>query len=249
MFVKNLIIGFILLLPFLTNASVGKFAFIKGLVSIERDGSSFAVKKNDLIQKNDIIKIGPSSLAVLSLTNATIKLEENSQIKLDDNQLAYDTNIEIEFGTLVINKIKNHLKNHLKNQIKSKLHIKTKYASMGIRGTTFFVYQGKQPQTTLSVQEGEVEYMAQNSKDLIAVSDNMSVMNNIEIKNLKPRIFGFEKKINFNLDPSKNLNSSDDLKNTIEESWNNYKNEQEHQWNQKKLDENNTWENWKKENS
>jgi hypothetical protein len=91
--------------------------------------------------------------------------------------------------------------------------------------------------------------MAQNSKDSIAVSDNMSVMNNIEIKNLKPRIFGFEKKINFNLDPSKNLNSSDDLKNTIEESWNNYKNEQEHQWNQKKLDENNTWENWKKENS
>ncbi len=245
MFVKNSIIGLILLLPFLTNASIGKFAFTKGLVSIERDGSSLAVKKSDLIQKNDVIRVGPASLAVLSLTNATIKLEENSQIKLDDNQLAYDTNIEIDFGTLLINKIKNHLK----NQKKSKVHIKTKYASMGIRGTTLFVYQGKQPQTTLSVQEGEVEYIAKNSKDSIAVRDNMSVMNNIEIKNLKPRIFGFEKKINFNLDPSKNLNSQNDLINTIEESWNNYKNEQEHQWNQKKLDENNTWENWKKENS
>lgn len=243
-FFKIVYFLFLIISSFNSFASMGNCAFTKGAVTLTRNNLAIPLTKGATIEFGDFIQVGNSSITVLTLKNATIKLESNTQLKIEGNINSHDTSLDIDYGTLVIHKVKNYLRNNRKPSFK----VQTKYASMGIRGTLFFVYQGTKPQTTLSVNNGVVTYKAASSSSEIKVTENLSTMSNINQKNLRPRLFGFEKNINYNLDYNSELSSSPELISAIEKSWEDYKKEQEYLWQTKKDDDEKIWENWKQEN-
>lgn len=226
--------------------SEGKCIYVKGNVFFERAGIKEALVKNTIIKENDLIRVESNSMAILKFKHQTVKIQETSRIQISNIEEEY-TKISLESGGLIINQMKRKLKDFVNE--KPPLEIKTASASMGIRGTTFFAYQGDQNQTILSVKEGKVEFLAKNSNKNILVIDGNSSMSNEELKNLKPRIFGFEKEINYNLNPKKNLESGAGLKSALEATWNKYKSEQEAKWLDKKKTEESQWDQWKKSNN
>lgn len=244
---KIYFLSFIILFFFTQTcfAMMGNCVYVKGKVFIARNGTTSSLTKGAEIHFGDKIDVGDASLTVLILKNATLKLEPNTKMTITGNQSTHDTNIEVSIGSLVIRK----MKNYLHNNNKPKFNVKTQYASMGVRGTLFFVHQGTTPQTTLSVNNGEVAYQANGSQGEIFVGAESTTMGNSENKNLKPRKFGFENKINFNLDTNKNLDSARDLNELIAKAWQNYKDEQEYLWQNKLQEENNIWDQWKQENT
>lgn len=238
---------FLLFTFFIQNcfAKMGTCAFAKGNVTLARNGKTIKLVKDSEIHFGDVINTGPESIAILVLKNASLKIEPKTTMKINGDTSTHDTNVEVNIGSMVIRKMKHYLHNNKNPEFK----VSTKHASMGVRGTLFYVYQGKNPQTTLSVNNGEVAYQSKGSQNEILVSDNSSTMGNFENKNLKPRQFGFEEKINFNLDQSKPLESAPDLTESIEKAWLKYKHEQEYQWQKKLNDEEKTWDNWKQDNT
>lgn len=225
--------------------SEGKCIFVKGNAFFERSGVKGILTKDATVKEDDLVIIEPSSMAIIKFKYQTIKIEESTKIKIAELDDEF-TKISLENGALVINQLKKKLRESLIE--KGPLEIITKTASIGIRGTTFFAYQGIQNQTVLSVQEGKVEFVAKNSKGKVLVDDGNSSMSNEENKNLRPRVFGFEKEINYNLDPKKDITSGAGLKSAIETTWTKYKSEQEFLWQDKKKNEESQWDQWKKLN-
>lgn len=248
---KIINITFLVFIYFFPNQSFallneGKCIYAKGSVYFERAGVKEILVANTIIKENDMIIVSPKSLAIIKFKYQTLKIQETSKIQVTTLKENY-AKFSLENGSVVINQLKKKLRESVRD--KAPLEVKTASATMGIRGTTFFVYQGGEGQTVLSVQEGKVDFLAKNSIKEILVSGDNSSMTNEDLKNLRPRSFGFEKEINFNMDPEKKLESGEGLKSALEASWKKYKSEQEVVWNDKKINEESEWDNWKKLNN
>ena len=224
----------------------GTCIFVKGEATIIRGTEKIKVIKNGLVYENDLIKVAPKSLVLIKFKYQTIKLIETSTIKVAQLEKEY-MKISLDSGGMIINQLKKKLREN--SQERAPLEIKTASASIGVRGTTFFAFQGKNGETVLSVKEGTVGFQSLNSVNEVSVTDDSSSMSNADFKNLKPRKFGFEKEINFNFDSTKDLESSENLISQLEKSWKKYKNEQEFVWLDKKNNEESQWDQWKKLNN
>jgi len=229
-----------------------KCIYTKGKVSVIHEGISKTLLKNDILNVGDSVITDANSLAVVKLPTETIKVNESSSFKLAESNAINDV-LVLDLGAIIVHKLKKKLIDSLNEteQVKNKkasLIIKTHSASIGVRGTTFFAYSGKNDQTVLSVDEGVVAFKGSSSEQEVMVNENNSTMTNEDNKNLEARKFGFEDKINYALDPNEKLECKSDLYVSIENTWQKYKKEQEAAWKKQVDSETDKWERWKNKN-
>ncbi|MEA1914363.1 MAG: FecR domain-containing protein, partial [Campylobacterota bacterium] len=129
----------ILLLFILMNymfASIGTVVSINGEAIIDRNNVMHKVKKNDVIEKNDVIKTFNQTLLKIVLHDKTqISLGENSSLNIKNylynEQSKQDNSVELNFfkGTFKT------VTGRIGKLNPRKFKLKTKNASIGIRGT------------------------------------------------------------------------------------------------------------------
>lgn len=176
-------------------AEIGQFLLTRLDVTIIRDGKSIAAKKLDKIQAQDVIVTGKKSLAVVKLNDATvIKINESSQLSL--NHLFTDKN-PTQIG---LSKGSAFFKANKDAKSKTKLVIKTRTASLGVRGTTFFAAVATQKNATdtwMCVQEGVVIATSLNTKESKKVLAGQGVKISDTTKLQDPRFLPWTKGLNW----------------------------------------------------
>jgi hypothetical protein len=245
----------LIILIILASVTISSYAvemkclYAKGTVHYIRSGAKKELLKNILLKVGDTVITENASLVILKFPNETVKVMENSSFQVSELNKKNDEFL-INNGAVVINKLKHVLTDAIsRNQQSSSLKVRTSNASMGIRGTTFFVYKGEKGQTILSVNDGVVAFKGEASEANVMVAKDTTTMTNDKNQNLKSRKFGFENKINYELNPDRNLESEKNLYETIEATWIQYKTEQEFAWKKKLESESNDWDKWKSDNS
>ena len=208
----------------------------KGKVSILRNGQILPAAKNFKLNLKDRIRTSADSLAVVKSPKLTLKVVENSEVSISD--LGKEIVVDVNQGGLVAN----YLKQKIKDTVGTKLRVNTQHTSMGVRGTTFFVYNHKEQTSYLTVKEGSVEFKGKSSKTIETVSDNKTAFTNSDLQNTAPKKVGFEEDINWELKNFQgNLSQPKRLFSKMEEQWNNFKKENEKKWNDNNQDMNNQW--------
>lgn len=140
--------------------TIGKVLFSKGDVFFKKSKDSKAVpaKKGSTFSDKSIFKTGKGSLAVLSLNSGSkIKVNQNSQI-IVSKEAAGLTKGSSFFEIL---------KSKVRKNKKIKYRVKTKHASMGVRGTQFFVSLGNKNDSWMCVNEGLVEVKSKDNKTVL----------------------------------------------------------------------------------
>ncbi len=135
-----------------------KVVYRKGDVSMERAGEKRKVFKGDFLLAGDLITSGNKGLVILGFGEgyrSRMKLGPMSEITLEGKKPdADDSNEEKTFFFLKVGNILVHYIN--KNKDKNRLKVKTKTASMGIRGTEFFIHTTDSGETLVAVRSGVV---------------------------------------------------------------------------------------------
>ncbi len=126
----------LLLLPILSYASIGKITVLKGDVTINRDGSSIKAKSGSVIEKHDLIKTNKKGKVQIVFSDKTIfTIGKNST--LDISEYLYDES-QPKQNKAKFNVLKgafSSITGRIGKLNKSKFKLKTKSASIGIRGT------------------------------------------------------------------------------------------------------------------
>lgn len=203
-----------------------KIIFLKGTPYVLKGKKLSVITKKTILKDKDIIKTGARDLLIIKSKASTYKISPNSFIKLDLREPAV-INSQLAWGTVVVHFARKKVE---KNKVLA-LRIKTKTASMAVRGTTLFTNVEKNGDTTTSVEHGHVDARPLNSTKETQVRDGKSVMisNETKLAHAKPQ--GFEHYINWSLDPSaKNLNHPDALFSSIRKQWEDYKKENQKTW-------------------
>ncbi len=192
--------------------------------------------KNSHIIHGDIIKTEKEQMLILKSDASTYKISQNSFIKLDLSESDIIQS-EIAWGTSVIN----FTRDAIKNKKIEALKIKTKSASLAVRGTTLFAHVEKNGELTTSVNHGHVE-SSQEGNEIIDIRDGQSIMLSAKKGGESATALGFEKHINWNLDSnSEDLSHPEALFSSIRQKWEDYKKENEMKWDAYKRDMDNKW--------
>lgn len=220
-----------------------KVIFSKGDSSLLRNEKTLKLVKDMKVFNNDIIVTGESGLVIVKSKASTYKISKNSHLKLDLS-VKEIINSNIIYGSVVVE----FMKKNLEASKGKTLNINTRSASFGVRGTKFFTYvDPKNKNSVLSVEHGKVAFKGSNSKEERLVRKNKSSMTNINNKDLKPRTFGFEKKINWNLSDKKGtLKHKKGLFLALSKTWNKYKDENTKKWKKNSDNMDNLWNNFNK---
>lgn len=182
-----------------------------------------------------------NSLVVIKSKTKTNKIESDSKIDFMESEDI--SHIDIKQGTFLSNFLNSNKSN------KSRLIIKSRTASLGVRGTTFAFYADKNSDKNfLSVKEGVVSYQAKNSNQDVEVSRDNSVTLNERLQNLKPNSYEFQKYINWNLeDTSQPMDQPKSLYTSFNKVWSEYKKEQEFLWENRNKEMNDKWKSMSKQ--
>lgn len=223
-------------------AQSGRLVFMKGNVSFRLQGSKNykKMKKGAVVKTGDVIKTGSDGLAIIKNDLMTIKLTKNSLLKLNFRSNGR-VSARVTRGGAIFKVMKNKLS---KKDDLYRLKVRTKSASVGVRGTTFMVYNGEQKNSMTMVKEGIVDFQGYGSNFAVAVNSDKTAMTNQEKKNLKPRNLGLAQKVNWELDTKKQLRQSDEFYAHAEKLWQAYKKEQEIQWKNYKKEQQDLWNNY-----
>lgn len=186
----------VLLLLFFVNiafANIGSISSVIGKASIERDKKRLEVVLGLKIEKKDIIKTEANSKVKIRLIdNTLITLGKNSALNIEE--YLYDTKVPANSKTN-LNFFKGAFKTITGNIGKinpSKFKLKTKSASIGIRGTKII---GNEKQ--IACTEGEIEVMIFGKKFILKEGEIIDVKKDVkgprkytkeEIENLNPII-------------------------------------------------------------
>ena len=173
--------------------------YIKGTVTINNK----ALDKNKVIKAGDIISTSKDSLALIKLdTGATIKINESSSLKISIHKPKTNTTlVQLIKGSSFFRK---------DPKIKGKFNVKTKVATMGVRGTQFFVAYGQKlsDDVFMCVNKGSV-WVTADKKRATIVKEGEGV--NITKKSVisQPRFLPWTKDLNWSLNPkSKTLENN-----------------------------------------
>ena len=233
----------ILILCSFNTFGSAKIMFLKGESNLLRKDKTLKLSKGMKVFNGDTIVTGESGLVIVKSKASTYKISKNSHLKLD-LRVKEIINSNIIYGSVVVEFMKENL-----DVSKGKtLKIKTRSASFGVRGTKFFTYvDSKNKNSVLSVEHGKVAFKGANSKKERLVRKNKSSMTNKNDKDLKPRKFGFEKQINWNLSEKKgSLKHKKGLFLALSKTWNKYKDENTKKWKKNTDNMNNLWNNFNK---
>lgn len=239
---KALFLAF-LILPLTVSATLAeplKALVVKGKVYVRAPGKDkfSTLKKGDEVVSKSIIKTEENSLALLKNSTMTTKVIQRSMIKITISKSGKAAATIGNGGALF-----RYLKGP-KSSKRAGLKIKTKTASLGVRGTTFMVYSGEKNNSILSVKEGSVDFRGKSSLSDINVGAGNSTMTNQQNKNLKPRDFGLQEKINWALKKDEPLEQPKEFFSAAEKMWQQYKKEQEFIWKSYKNEQEQKWKNF-----
>lgn len=153
---KNLLL--ILLLTTAVFGNIGKITAVKGNVTIERESSKLTAKVGDILEKKDKILTADSSKALLMFKDKTvITVGKNSEFEVEsflfDSANPPKNEAQFKFAKGIFRTITGGIG----KLNKEKFVIKTKSASIGIRGTIFLVeVQPEQNLLNIGVEDGAV---------------------------------------------------------------------------------------------
>ncbi len=214
-----------------------KILLIRGAPKLLRGKLLSPITNDTLLIDGDIIRTGKKDLIILKSQASTYKVSPMSFIKLDLREKEL-INSELAWGTVVINFTKSAIKNHKSKALK----IKTKSASLAVRGTKLFTFVEKNGETTTSVEHGHVDSYEKNNDQATTIRDGQSVMLSSTKRSSKVKKLGFEKYINWSLDKtSESLDHPTELFDSIRQQWENYKKESQKSWDSYKEGMNKKW--------
>ncbi len=161
--------------------------FIKGDVSVERDGKSMQLKPGELIMKGDRVVTGKDSLAVLQVNETgVIKINAGTDCVFNEIFTGGDTEINLTGGSVYSN-----LKKLGKDQ---HYRIKTPTCTASVRGTEFLAVAGEK-EDGVRVLEGVVNVSSKSSSTDVTELRGVNIntdgvlseysLNEIEILKLK----------------------------------------------------------------
>ncbi|MDB2405381.1 FecR domain-containing protein [Arcobacteraceae bacterium] len=126
----------LLILPLITFANVGKITALKGEATIQRGAQSIDAKSGQILNKKDLISTSKNSkLQVVFNDNTVFTIGQNSTLDIED--FLYDEK-ESKNNKAQLNVFKgafSTITGRIGKLNKSKFKLKTKSASIGIRGT------------------------------------------------------------------------------------------------------------------
>lgn len=191
----------LLVLLFASNsfASSGKILFFRG--SVLKNGHKITSKIN--IKAGDKISVQKKSIAIISLDNLDkIKLSENTEVVIEainkpvksKNNL---TKIFLKSGS-VFSKVSS------RNGKSRNFKLRTKSASMGVRGTEFFTAYGRKNigagnDQWMCVKEGSVEVSNSNQKVLVKEGEGIFITKGVDVT--KPKPYAWTRNLNWNMNP------------------------------------------------
>lgn len=141
-----------------TDDNIANITFIKGNVTVTRDGQSSKAKLEDILYSSDKIIVGKESeIHFMFSSLGVFKLKSNTELIL--SQLGLETKVNLKKG-----KFFTALKKLKKTQ---KFNIQTPTAVAGVRGTSFFVNAHKN-NSEIAVLTGSIEVDNGKSKDLLS---------------------------------------------------------------------------------
>lgn len=194
----NTLLVFLLVTPL--SAFGAKVSFVKGDVSV--NGKAASIGQN--VSQGSRVKTGKKGHAVVELgTGREIKLDPSTSIRV--------ARVTSKKKPITINLDRGGMIAKIKKGRKGKgFVIRTKSATMGVRGTHFYAAVAKKKDVWMCVNEGSVEIKDNKSGQKVVVPEGKGVFAPLGKKITKPRPFAWTKKINWNMDPK-----SGDVKNEI----------------------------------
>lgn len=188
--------------------SEGKVLFLKGDVFLNEK----KINQKLTLKKKDIIRTGKSSLAVLSLEDGSkIKLNENTSLSLGKASKTQSL-IKVNKGSAFFKVLKKNFINNAKQKKKHKFVVKYNSVAMGVRGTEFFVSDGKNKSNDIwmCVNEGKVLVKADTEKKSTLVNAGEGIVVKKGKNTSSPRPLKWTKKLNWKMD-----NNKGSLENTV----------------------------------
>jgi ferric-dicitrate binding protein FerR (iron transport regulator) len=210
---KNIIILFTLLLSPLTLAK-GRVLFFKG--DVFHNGKKMTSKIE--VKKNDTITTGARSLAVLKLDDGSnIKINEKSSLSIGKASSTQSL-INVQKGSAFFRVLKKNFINQKAKKKKHKFVVKYKTVAMGVRGTEFFVSDGKENSSDIwmCVNEGKVVVKSNSEKESTLVKAGEGIVVKNGKKTSSPKPLKWTRNLNWKMD-----NQKGDLTNkvSIEEAY------------------------------
>ncbi len=165
----------LLLLPVLAVANIGKITVLKGDVSITRDTKQITAQTGTILKKSDFIKTAKNAKVQIVFTDKTIfTIGKNSTLDIAD--YLYDenkpSNNKAKFN--VLKGAFTSITGRIGKLNKSKFKLKTKSASIGIRGTVV-----KANQEIIMCTEGGITVTMLNGQSInINAGNKVSIQGN-----------------------------------------------------------------------
>lgn len=182
-----------------SSAFEAQILYLKGSVKTgAKDQFKTAILQQKL-KEGDWVVTGKDGSVILGLGGESrLKLKENTEIQLTDTAKNL---IDLKLGS-VFSKIRKLENPDQKSEIK--FRIRTRTATMGVRGTQFFTAYGEgkkqEDDVWMCVQEGVVEVEKSGVKPVI-VNEGFGVFVPKEKPVSEPKPFGWTKELNWNMDP------------------------------------------------
>ena len=188
----KIVIGWLFLLLSANAFCSGKIVYTKGRTYL--NGKS--VKKGVNFKKGAVFKTGANSILVARIDGgSTIKLSEASELKLVSKERQSEV-VKFNFGQAFFN-IKKSMNG------KKKFKVLTRSASMGIRGTEFFVAYGSDKDEWMCVNKGAVVVKARGEKKKTLVKAGEGIVIKGGKRTSDPTPLEWTKKLNWKMDPKK----------------------------------------------
>lgn len=191
-----------------------KIKFIKGRAKVNQ---AF-LKKTSELKYGDVIKTGANSLVILQLGNySNVKINELSSVKIQPPKQTKSgkkrRGIILKAGSVFVNAAQKALKKD-----GSTLVVKTKFASMGVRGTEFFVSystsekEKQKKDIWMCVNEGQVVVFNRKTRTKTFVNQGEGIQVPFGKDTSKPRPLAWTKKLNWSMNPKTDVVNKIDIR-------------------------------------
>ncbi|MBH46868.1 MAG: hypothetical protein CME71_01715 [Halobacteriovorax sp.] len=164
------------------------------------------IVKGSKLEVGSRVHVGESGLVVLKGSDGSVvKLDENSSLEITKMAKSSQSNDETMYSIVKGSGFFNFPKNPNK-----KTTVRTKTASMGVRGTEFFVAHGKSSDVWMCVNEGLVAVTSTEVTKpvLVKAGEGIKLAGGTSISD--PKALPWTRKLNWKFDPTLG-----DLKNTV----------------------------------
>ena len=202
-------------------------AFVKGNAFIyDENAQERVAKKGEVVKQGEVLRTAAKSLLILHIKDRVkVKvgpktvvelesiLEEQSlfESKKEDSLFVHAGHIFVDFFKLLTGS--------------SGMKVKSKYTSLGVRGTQFFVYlePGDDRQYSMAVKKGKVEVTSNKSSSNIEVGAGQGSLLDPNGNLAATQSYDWVDKLNWNFDPAKGkLTTSQKVFGRIRKNWENY---------------------------